>query len=93
MNKYFNLFIRRLHENCAKAVDINKWYDLLSFDVMGDLAFGESFGGLENSKLHVSLPVLSKCHFNSSSALDQVNASNAASDTCSWHYAKVLSLG
>lgn len=52
MNKYFNLFIRRLHENCAKAVDINKWYDLLSFDVMSDLAFGESFGGLENSKLH-----------------------------------------
>jgi hypothetical protein len=57
MNKYFNLFIQRLHENCAEAVDINKWFDLLGFDVIGDLTFGESFGGLEKSKFHVSLSV------------------------------------
>lgn len=93
MNKYFNLFIQRLHENCAEAVDINKWYGLLGFDIIGDLTFGESFGGLENSKFHVSLSVLSKSQSNSSLALGRDNPSNDASDTSSWHDAKVLSLG
>jgi hypothetical protein len=82
MNKYFNLFIQRLHENCAEAVDINKWFDLLGFDVIGDLTFGESFGGLEKSKFHVSLSVPSNPRSNSSLALDRDNASIHASDTC-----------
>lgn len=29
-----------------------KWYNLATFDLVGDLAFGESFGGLDNSEYH-----------------------------------------
>jgi hypothetical protein len=58
MNKYFDFLMQRLHENCGKTVDVNKWYNLTTFDVIGDLAFGESFDGLRNSGLHVVLPSL-----------------------------------
>ena len=29
-----------------------KWYNLTAFDILGDLAFGEPFGGLESSGYH-----------------------------------------
>ncbi|KAJ5193245.1 hypothetical protein N7449_009387 [Penicillium cf. viridicatum] len=29
-----------------------KWYNLTTFDILGDLAFGEPFGGLESSEYH-----------------------------------------
>jgi hypothetical protein len=54
MNKYFNLLIQRLHENCAKSVNIVQWYNATTFDIVGDLLFGESYECLENSRLHVS---------------------------------------
>ena len=55
IGEYIDLFIRRLHENAAegkKPVDIMSWYNFTTFDVIGDLAFGEPFGCLENSKYH-----------------------------------------
>ncbi|KAL5356419.1 cytochrome P450 [Aspergillus floccosus] len=33
-------------------VDMVKWYNLTTFDLIGDLAFGTSFGGLDNSRYH-----------------------------------------
>ncbi|KAL6228775.1 hypothetical protein BDW75DRAFT_246343 [Aspergillus navahoensis] len=33
-------------------VDMVKWYNLTTFDLIGDLAFGTSFGGLDNSQYH-----------------------------------------
>lgn len=45
IKKYIDLFIQRLHENCgkgAKAVDLAAWYNYTTFDVIGDLAFGEA---------------------------------------------------
>ncbi|KAL0933999.1 cytochrome P450 ClCP1 [Colletotrichum truncatum] len=52
--KYIDLMIQRLHENCVsgEAVDIMAWYNFTTFDVIGDLAFGEPFGCLENSEYH-----------------------------------------
>ncbi|KAL5343989.1 cytochrome P450 [Aspergillus crustosus] len=32
--------------------DMVRWYNLTTFDLIGDLAFGESFGGLDNSRYH-----------------------------------------
>ena len=29
-----------------------KWYNLTTFDLIGDLAFGESFNGLETAEIH-----------------------------------------
>ncbi|KAL0933427.1 cytochrome p450 [Colletotrichum truncatum] len=52
--KYIDLFIRRLHENCTdqKLVDLLAWYNFTTFDIIGDLAFGEPFGCLEKSDYH-----------------------------------------
>src|SRR5256885_11098434 len=32
--------------------DMVKWYNLTTFDMIGDLAFGEPFDGLKNTRLH-----------------------------------------
>ena len=31
---------------------MTKWYNLTAFDIIGDLAFGEPFGGLKSSTYH-----------------------------------------
>lgn len=52
---YIDLLIQRLHENCdagAKAINLTAWYNWTTFDIIGDLAFGEPFGCLENSEYH-----------------------------------------
>ncbi|GME64949.1 hypothetical protein AJ79_03600 [Neofusicoccum parvum] len=43
--------LRHLSET-GKPVDMVKWYNFLTFDVIGDLAFGESFDCLKNSEYH-----------------------------------------
>ncbi len=35
-----------------KALDLKEWYNWTTFDVIGDLAFGESFGCLNNISYH-----------------------------------------
>ncbi|KAI1633880.1 cytochrome P450 [Biscogniauxia mediterranea] len=53
--KHINLLIRRLHENShggTKPVNLMAWYNYTTFDVIGDLAFGEPFGCLDNSDYH-----------------------------------------
>jgi cytochrome P450 len=55
IGQYIDLFIQRLHENSAarsKPVNLAAWYDYTTFDVISDLAFGESFGSLKNSEYH-----------------------------------------
>lgn len=52
---YVDQLFARLHENCANgtvAVDIASWYTFTAFDLIGDLAFGESFGCLDTSTYH-----------------------------------------
>jgi len=50
---YVDLLIQRLRENCGdKPIDMVKWYNWTTFDILGDLAFGESFHSLENSAYH-----------------------------------------
>ncbi|KAL2255906.1 hypothetical protein VTK26DRAFT_2501 [Humicola hyalothermophila] len=52
---YIDLLIRRLREHGQEGktpVDMAAWYNFTTFDVIGDLAFGESFGCLENSSYH-----------------------------------------
>lgn len=55
INTYIDLFIKRLHEKCeggSKPVDMVAWYNYTTFDIIGDLAFGEPFGCLENNTYH-----------------------------------------
>lgn len=54
LNNYVDKLIERL-KGVAKSrspVDMVKWYNLCTFDIIGDLAFGEPFGGLDNSEYH-----------------------------------------
>lgn len=48
---YVDMFIsglRRLCEQSEIAVDMVQWFNFVTFDIIGDLAFGEPFGCLEN---------------------------------------------
>ena len=61
---YVNLLVRRLHEKVSTsaslvtAIDIGKWYDFTTFDITGDLSFGESFHCLEESTYHPWVSIL-----------------------------------
>ncbi|KAJ5113438.1 hypothetical protein N7456_001972 [Penicillium angulare] len=64
IGSYVSLLVRRLHEHCVEPdrkdpvtglaatakLDMKKWYNWTTFDVIGDLVFGESFGNLERAK-------------------------------------------
>lgn len=43
-----------------QQVNVTKWFNLYSFDVMGDLAFGTSFGMLESNEEHWAIKLLNE---------------------------------
>ncbi|EYE95238.1 cytochrome P450 [Aspergillus ruber CBS 135680] len=54
VNGYVDKLIERLKgmAETGVPVDMVKWYNLTTFDIIGDLAFGEPFGGLEKAEYH-----------------------------------------
>ena len=55
LQKYSDLLIARLKDQCKlqdDCLDICSWYNYTTFDVLGDLCFGESFGCLETAENH-----------------------------------------
>ena len=53
--KYIDLLVQRLFENCGDGsmpINMAAWYNFTTFDIIGDLAFGDSFGCLEYSDYH-----------------------------------------
>ncbi|KAL2816694.1 cytochrome P450 [Aspergillus granulosus] len=61
IKSYVDLLMQRLHENIEggkKAVDLVKWYNFTTFDIIGDLAFGEPFDCLKNSDYHQWISIL-----------------------------------
>jgi cytochrome P450 len=56
VESYVDILIKRLHEQVegpeGGKLDISKWFRWLSFDIAGDLSFGESFECLQNQQLH-----------------------------------------
>lgn len=56
ITKYVDILLDRLHEQVDSpgkgVVDFCMWYNYLTFDVIAELSFGESFHCLENAKLH-----------------------------------------
>ena len=55
IQSHVDLLITRLKERCGgptAAVDMCEWYNWTTFDIIGDLAFGESFGCLEHAATH-----------------------------------------
>ncbi|GAP90439.1 putative cytochrome p450 [Rosellinia necatrix] len=52
---YVDLLMKRLNEKCengAAALNMRDWYSWTTFDIIGDLVFGESFDCLKNSAYH-----------------------------------------
>lgn len=61
LQQYTDQLISSLCGECDKAngvVDIVKWVNFLTTDLIGDLSFGEPFGGLATGKLHPWLETL-----------------------------------
>ncbi|KAJ6095928.1 hypothetical protein N7486_006674 [Penicillium sp. IBT 16267x] len=55
IKSYVDLLMQRLREKCEdgnKALDMVAWYNFTTFDIIGDLAFGEPFDCLKNSTYH-----------------------------------------
>ncbi|KAL4986543.1 cytochrome P450 [Aspergillus falconensis] len=54
ITSYVDKLITRLKgaAESGSPTDMVKWYNLTTFDLIGDLAFGESFGGLDNTRHH-----------------------------------------
>lgn len=53
ITKYVDLLITRLHQYSGKGPqNMTNWYNWTTFDVIGDLAFGDSFGCLEKAESH-----------------------------------------
>ncbi|KAI8965007.1 putative cytochrome P450 [Daldinia sp. FL1419] len=65
--KYIDLLISRLREECdngKKKLNIEAWYNWTTFDVVGDLVFGQSFHCLENIEYHPWIDTIFKSvHF------------------------------
>lgn len=59
IQKYVDLLITQLMhqsiangENGVVTLNVGEWYSFTTFDIIGDLSFGESFHSLENSRHH-----------------------------------------
>ncbi|KAF2158976.1 hypothetical protein M409DRAFT_38012 [Zasmidium cellare ATCC 36951] len=54
IKSYVDLLIGRLHISAAQddLIDIHAWYNYCTFDIIGDLTFGESFGCLDEAAMH-----------------------------------------
>lgn len=58
---YVDLFIRRMHEASEAGtgpIDIAAWFNYTTFDIIGDLAFGEPFDCLRLSDYHPWIAVI-----------------------------------
>jgi tryprostatin B 6-hydroxylase len=55
---YNDALFRQLSETDGKPVNVSKWFNYYSFDVMGNLAFGEDFGMLQNGEEHWAVGLL-----------------------------------
>ena len=49
---YVDSLIRRLHENASRPQDMVAWLNWTTFDLIGDLTFGEPFDCLKNQRYH-----------------------------------------
>ncbi|KAI9739468.1 MAG: Cytochrome P450 monooxygenase orf9 [Claussenomyces sp. TS43310] len=55
VQKCVNEFVDRIGKDGApgtKGLNMTKWYEMVAFDILGEMAFGESFRCIENGKPH-----------------------------------------
>jgi cytochrome P450 len=56
LQRYADMLTERLKDvigsHRSQRIDMVRWFNFTTFDLIGDLAFGEPFGGLSTSKYH-----------------------------------------
>jgi len=52
ITQYVDLLMQRLRERSGEIADLTAWFNYTTFDLMGDLAFGEPFNCLKDSTCH-----------------------------------------
>ncbi|PHH83080.1 hypothetical protein CDD82_3615 [Ophiocordyceps australis] len=54
IRKYIDMLLQRFHDRAARKepVDVVSWFNFITFDIIGDLAYSESFDGLKNNGYH-----------------------------------------
>ncbi|KAM3082307.1 hypothetical protein ACMFMG_004751 [Clarireedia jacksonii] len=54
LKKYIQLLVDRVqqHADSGTSMNIVQWLNFTTFDIIGDMTYGESFGCLESSKYH-----------------------------------------
>lgn len=57
-----DMFIEQLgvHGSGEDGTDLVMWFNLTTFDIIGSLAFGESFGGLQSGQFHFWIKLVTK---------------------------------
>jgi hypothetical protein len=60
MNRLSDLLIQKLSQYDGQPVVINDWCHFITFDIMGELGFGQSYGQLESGRLHNALDQITK---------------------------------
>ncbi|KAL4978762.1 benzoate 4-monooxygenase cytochrome P450 [Aspergillus desertorum] len=50
--KTIDRFVKETGVKGAKGFDLGKGFEMMTFDIIGDLAFGETFGGVESFEPH-----------------------------------------
>ena len=60
MKKYRHKLMAHIEASDGQPINVTKWFNLYSFDVMGDLAFGASFDMLESSEEHWAIKLLNE---------------------------------
>ncbi|PGH15628.1 hypothetical protein AJ80_05493 [Polytolypa hystricis UAMH7299] len=58
VQRYNEQLIEQIGASCGQPIDMTKWFNFYSFDVMGDLGFGQSFGMLGSGGMHWAIQVL-----------------------------------
>ncbi|KAK3111707.1 hypothetical protein LTR53_012755 [Teratosphaeriaceae sp. CCFEE 6253] len=60
VDSYNAKIVQRFGESVGESVNVAKWFNLYSFDVMGRLAFGKDYGMLDSGEKHWALELLSE---------------------------------
>lgn len=59
--QFFNdKLVERIRQFGGGPVNASKWFNLYSFDVMGQLAFGKNYGMLDSGELHYAIGMLNE---------------------------------
>ena len=58
MARYTDLLLAQIQAFSGRPLNASRWFNYYSFDVMGDLAYGESFDMLKNGKGHWAIDLL-----------------------------------